>query len=63
MKSKVTKRAVPGHEVLLKSNQTNIVKEVVKSIEYRIEIKDSEILVILGGDSVCTACLFNPEID
>ena len=63
MKSKVSKRTVPAHEVMSKPNQTNIVKEVVKSIEYKIEIREKEILVILGGDLVCTACLFNPEID
>ena len=62
-KSKGSKRTVPAHEVLSKPKLTNIVNEVVKSIEYRIEIRESEILVILGGDSVCTACLFNPEID
>ena len=63
MKSKVSKRTVPAHEVMSKPYQTNIVKEVVKSIEYKIEIREKEILVILGGDLVCTACLFNPEID
>ena len=40
-----------------------MVKEVAKSIEYRIKIRESEILILLGGDSVCPACLFNPEID
>ena len=41
MKSKVSKRTMPAHEVLSKPNQTGLVKEVVKSIEYRIEIKES----------------------
>ena len=63
MKSKVSKRTVPAHEVMSKPNQANMVKEVAKSIEFRIEIRDSQILVIMGGDSICTACLFNPEID
>ena len=40
-----------------------MVKEVAKSIEFRVEIRESKILVIMGGDSVCTACLFNPEIE
>ena len=63
MKSKVSKRTVPAHEVMAKPNQANMVKEVAKSIEYRIKIRDSQILIILGGNSVCAACLFNPEID
>ena len=63
MKSKVSKRTVPAHEVLSKPNQTGLVKEVVKSRKYRVEMRESEILVVLGVDSVCTACLFNPEIN
>ena len=63
MKSKVSKRTVPAHEMMSKPHQANMVKEVAKSIEFRVEIRDSQILVIMGGDSICTACLLNPEID
>ena len=49
--------------MMSKPHQANMVKEVAKSVEFRMEIRDSKILVIMGGDSVCTACLFNPEID
>ena len=38
MKSKVSKRTVPAHEVMSKPNQANMVKEVANSIEFRVEV-------------------------
>merc|ERR1711942_354070 len=63
MKSKVSKRTIPAHEMMAKPHQANMVKEVAKSIEFRLALGLPRLLVIMGGDSVCTACLFNPEIE
>ena len=62
-KSKVSKQTVPANEVLSKPNQMDLTKEVVKSLDHREEIMNAQVDIIAAGDSVCTACPFNPNIE
>ena len=62
-KSKVSKRPVPAHECLARPLHLDMLKEVIRSIEHREEIKQKNLKIFAIGDSLCTACLFNPEVE
>ena len=62
-KSKVSKRTVPANETLARPLQMDMMKELAKAYEYRDEITQRELMIRAIGDSACTACLFNPQVD
>ena len=62
-KSKVSKRTIPANKTLARPLQMDMLKELAKAYEYRSEITEKELMICAIGDSACTACLFNPEVD
>ena len=62
-KTKVCKRTIPAHETLVKAHHMGMMKELARAIEHRKEIVEEELEIYSIGDSICTACLFNPNIE
>ena len=62
-KSKVCKRTIPAHETLARAHHMDMMKELAKAIQHRKEIVETPIDIYSIGDSICTCCLFNPNIE
>jgi hypothetical protein len=61
-KGRVSKRTIPAHEALSGALQAEETRKIVQVLKHRPEIADTELQVLLAGDSICVATLFNPRI-
>ena len=61
-KSRISKRTIPCNEAISRALQGDYSKMVIQVLSHRLEIKNSPIDVIIAGDSLCTASLYNPSI-
>ena len=60
---KIGKRSIPAHEMESAAVGAEMTKEVVYAIMGRPEMRGIKLTIIMSGDSLCTACSFNPEIE
>ena len=61
-KSRISNRTIPCNEAISRPLQSDYFKMVIQVLSHRPEIKNSPIDVILAGDSLCTASLYNRSI-
>ena len=59
-RGRVSKRTVPAHEALSGPLQAEEVRKI--STVLRPRIRDLELEVVMAGDSICIATLYNPKI-
>ena len=61
-RSKIGKKSIPGHEVLSANQAAEACKDVIRALKDRPEIQEASPTIIMAGDSICVACLFNPQL-
>ena len=61
-RSKIGKKSIPGHEVLSANQAAEACKDVIKALKDRPEIQEASPSIVMAGDSICVACLFNPKL-
>jgi hypothetical protein len=61
-KGRVSKRTIPAHEALSGSLQAEETRKIAQVLSHRPELVDIALQILLAGDSICVATLFNPKI-
>ena len=62
-KGRVSKRTVPANEALSRALQADQVKQVAKTLSHRPELENSELSIVMAGDSICVSTLYNPGLN
>ena len=61
-RGRVSKRTVPAHEALSGPLQAEETKKIARVLSHRPGIRDLELEIVMGGDSICIATLYNPKL-
>ena len=62
-KGRVSKRTIPAHEALSRVLQGEETKKLATVLSHRPELANAKLQVVLAGDSICVASLFNPKVE
>ena len=61
-KGRVSKRTIPAHEALSAALQAEETRKVASVLSHRPELKNLELNIVMCGDSICVASLYNPKV-
>ena len=62
-KGRVSKRTEPANEALSRALQADEVKQIAKTLSHRPELENSELSIVMAGDSICMSTLYNPGLN
>ena len=58
----MSKRTIPAQEALNRALQAEETKKLAAVLSNRPEMTNADLQVIIGGDLICVASLFNPKV-
>ena len=62
-KGRVSKRKVPANKALSRALQADQVKQVAMTLSHRPELENTELSIVMAGDSICVSTLYNPGLN